>query len=159
MDQQLSPHAAWRGLTLVTFLCLGPVGCGSSMQNGQASSELISGSTPDGGDSTSDAGLPGTDGGQAAALLSIINYNNGCSITEDGGAFRLMSAFAIGSVVALEATPLQGYAWGYWTGTDFDGGSMDVNMATTVTMNGDKLVVACCPTAPPAAQVCPTPMP
>ena len=165
MNQRLARHAACTALTRLAFLCILSVGCGSSMKNGQASSDLTSGSTTDGGglatdggDATLDAGL-GPDGGQGAALLNIIDYNNGCSITEDGGAYRLISAFVVGSVVALDATPLPGYAWGYWTGTDFDGGGMDVKLATTVTMNENKLVVACCPTALPAAQVCPTPIP
>jgi hypothetical protein len=120
--------------------------CGSSMQNGQVGADTTN----------TDAG---PDGGQEAFILTIINYNDGCSITEDGSPYRPMSAAVAGTVVALNATPVPGYSWGYWTGTDGDTGSNDANMATTVTMNANKQVVACCPLAPPSAQVCPTPMP
>ena len=140
-----------KGLTLVVLLSLLVCRCGSPM------------GTPGGADTTTDGGSTsdaGPNGGQAAFILNIINYNNGCSVTEDGGTYTPMAAFVAGSHVGLHATPVAGQAWGYWTGTDGDtGSSHDSNMATTVTMDANKQVLACCPSAPPAAQVCPTPMP
>ena len=70
-----------------------------------------------------------------------------------------LAALVVGSVAQLDASPQPGYVWGYWTGTDGDTGSGDDNMATTVTMNRNKQVVACCPQSPPAAQICASPIP
>jgi hypothetical protein len=102
----------------------------------------------------------GPDGGNQAVILTIGDYQNWCTVTVDGdGGYRPMAAFVLGSVVQLSASPQPGYVWGYWTGTDGDSGHGDTNQATTVTMNANKQVVACCPEAPPAAQTCPSPMP
>jgi hypothetical protein len=102
----------------------------------------------------------GPDGGQVAVILTITNYQSWCAITVDGdGGYMPIAAFVVGSVVQLDAAPQPGYVWGYWTGTAGDTGSGDRNMATTVTMNTSKQVVACCPQSPPAAQICPSPIP
>jgi Divergent InlB B-repeat domain len=102
----------------------------------------------------------GPDGGNLAVILTVSDYLNWCNVTVDGdGGYMPQAAFVLGTVVDLDASPKTGYVWGYWTGTDGDTGSGDPNLATTVTMNVSKEVVACCPQSPPAAQICPTPMP
>ncbi len=95
-----------------------------------------------------------------AVLLTITNYLDWCSITVDGdGGYIPTAAYLVGTVVDLDASPKPGYVWGYWNGTDGDTGSGDPKMATTVTMTASKEVFACCPQSPPAAQICPSPMP
>jgi Divergent InlB B-repeat domain len=102
----------------------------------------------------------GPDGGNVAVILTISDYLNWCSVTVNGdGGYIPMAAFVVGSVVQLDASPKPAYVWGYWTGTDGDTGSGDTKMATTVTMDASKEVVACCPQAPPATQTCPRPIP
>ena len=83
------------------------------------------------------------DGG--CCVLSIDNYLNWCSITENGVPFSSSETFDAGTVVNLEAAPLAGFVWGYWTGTDGATGGEDLHMSTTVTMNASKAVLACCP--------------
>ena len=169
MGRHFIRHAVWRDIALVAALSVFVCRCGTSMQNGRTPADTSPGSTSDAGLAPSDAGVTtgdagadmgsGADAGQAVFLLNILNYNTGCSITEEGGTYRTLAAFFAGSVVSLDAAALPGYAWGYWTWTDGDTGSGDMNMAATVTMNANKQVVACCPLAPPGAQVCPAPMP
>lgn len=110
-----------------------------------------SGAPPDAG--APDSGTP--DGGSAGATftLTITNYLDWCGITENGAAFSTSKSFASGSVVQLQGSPLTGFVWGYWTGTDADTGAHDVSMAATVTMTADKTVLACCPVS--AGQTCP----
>ena len=93
-------------------------------------------------------------------VKTLTNYQNWCTLTVDGdGGYMPLAALVVGSVAQLDASPQPGYVWGYWTGTDGDTGSGDHNMATTVTMNRNKQVVACCPQSPPAAQICASPIP
>jgi len=80
-------------------------------------------------------------------VLSIDDYLNWCSITENGVAYRPSERFEVGAVVSLEAAAVPGFAWGYWTGTDGANGSEDMNPSATVTMNASKSVFACCPSA------------
>jgi hypothetical protein len=102
-----------------------------------------------------DAPAGTTDGGGAAFTLKITNYRNWCSITEEGAPFQTSMTFAAQTVVHLSAAPLGSFVWGYWTGTDADTGAHDTSMTATVTMTGDKSVLACCPDPPPASQTCP----
>ena len=80
-------------------------------------------------------------------VLSINNYNNWCSLTENGVPYSASENFSAGTVVSLEAAALPGFAWGYWTGTDGANGGQDMNLSATVTMNASKSVLACCPSA------------
>jgi hypothetical protein len=145
------PSAAWRRFALVGLLSLTTWRCTTSTQD----------PFTDGG-STMDAGMPsdgGFDAGQQVYILTIANYLDWCAITGLGDAGYLpTAAFVAGTVVPLEASPLPGYVWGYWTGTDGADGGHDLNMHTTVTMDANKQVVACCPQEG-GAPVCPTPMP
>jgi Divergent InlB B-repeat domain len=151
MKQLFSLHAGSGRLVLVALCALLMCRCASTTLT-----SLTDGGLPDGG-STADAG---PDAGEVAVILTIDNYQGWCTVSVEGDAgYRPMAAFVVGTVVQLDASPLPGYVWGYWTGTDGDGGSGDRNMATTVTMNTSKQVVACCPQSPPAAQVCPSPIP
>ncbi len=78
--------------------------------------------------------------------LTIGNVLDWCSIKEDGGASYMASAVLNqGKVVNLSAEPISGFIWGHWTGTDGDSGSGDENKVTTVTMDSDRAVIACCP--------------
>ncbi len=157
------PSAAWRRFALAGLLSVGTWRCATSTQDPltDGGSSLDAGLPTDGGSSV-DAGMPsdgGFDAGQQVYILTIANYLNWCSITGLGDAGYLpTAAFIAGTVVPLEASPLPGYVWGYWTGTDGADGGHDLNMHTTVTMDANKQVDACCPQEG-GAPVCPTPMP
>ena len=86
----------------------------------------------------------GPDGG-VQFVLNISNYEVWCAILENGVSYSTATQFPAGTVVTLSATPLTGYVWGYWTGTDADDGGIDTDMATTVTMDSERNVLACCP--------------
>ena len=110
------------------------------------------------GSSTSPSGSDGgPDGGPATTfVLTIDNYLDWCAITEDGQPYNSSETFDAGTVVDLHAQPLNGFVWGYWTGTDAAMGGQDTNMTATVTMTSNKAVLACCPNPPPATQDCST---
>ncbi len=85
--------------------------------------------------------------------LAIHDYFNWCSISvNDGGhhhppAIRRRSLFEQGTVVMLHADPVADvnlFVWGFWTGGT-DGGAVDTNMDTTVTMSADEHITVCCP--------------
>jgi hypothetical protein len=99
---------------------------------------------------------PGAGGG-SDVTLSINDYLAWCSVTEQGATYATSMTFPKGTVVNLGAMPVStAFVWGYWTGTDGDTtAAHDTKMTTTVTMTGDKSVVACCPDPPPASQTCP----
>ena len=99
------------------------------------------------GSSGTSNGTGGPDGGTGCCVLSIDDYLNWCSITENGAPYVVSESFDAGTVVNLSAAPNQGFVWGYWTGTDGAAGGQDMKMTTTVTMNGNKNVLACCPSA------------
>ncbi len=103
------------------------------------------------------AGNGSGSGAGSTVTLSINDYLAWCSVTEQGAAYATSMTFPKGTVVNLDAMPVStAFVWGYWTGTDGDTtASHDKNMMTTVTMSGDKSVVACCPDPPPASQTCP----
>jgi hypothetical protein len=145
MTPRFASELGYQRIVGVGLLCLLAWGCAS-----ETLSSADSGPKPD----------SGPDGGSVAVILTITNYLDWCAVTVDGdGGYIPMAAFVVGTVVDLDASAKAGYVWGYWTGTDGDTGSGDRSMSTTVTMTTSKAVVACCPQPPPAAQVCPTPMP
>ncbi len=147
MRQLRARAAGWRALALVLAAVV--CGCGASTDN-------ASDSGPNDSSPNADAG---PDGGQAVYILTVTNYLNWCSISREGDAGYLpTAAFLPGTVVPLDASPLPGYVWGYWTGTDGADGGHDLNMDTTVTMDASKQVVACCPQQG-GAPTCPVPMP
>ncbi len=116
------------------------VGCGSS--------------EPSGGTGT------GGTGGPAMYTLTVQNYLSWCDVTENGALYAASAppamSFPAGTVVDLTAVPNTIFVWGYWTGTDGDtSAGHDMSMSTTVKMDGDKTVMACCPDPPPAAPTCP----
>lgn len=143
---------------LALTLGLALAACGSSGPSGTGTG----GSSATGGSSgTGGAGATAGTGGPTTYTLTITNYLGWCDLTENGtkypglgGAPPAMS-FPPGTVVDLSAVPNGLFIWGYWTGTDGDTGAHDTNMSTTVTMNGDKTVGACCPDPPPYAPTCP----
>ena len=60
----------------------------------------------------------------------------------------------------VDGDKVTGFEWGYWVGTVGDtGASHDTMMMTTVKMDKDRTVQACCPfaTGPQAHQPCPAP--
>ncbi len=96
------------------------------------------------------SGMPAAGGGTPDAgccVLTINDYLNWCSITENGAAYSPSESFDAGAVVTLDATPMSGFVWGYWTGTDGANGGQDMSMTATVTMNANKNVLACCPSS------------
>lgn len=109
---------------------------------------------------TDDAG-PSVDGG-AMVTLTVQNYLAWCSVSVAGGAASPAAiqtiTVPVGTVVALDASALAGFVWGYWFGTDGDtSAAHDTTMTTMVTVDADMTVQACCPFPPPAAATCPAP--
>ena len=109
--------------------------------------------------STSSTTLPGGN----TATLTIKNYLSWCTVSVSGGSATTTATqvlpFTRGSVVSLsgdKADPT--FVFGYWVGTAGDTGpTHDTSMATTVTMDGDKTVQACCPFASDPNTPCPAP--
>jgi hypothetical protein len=97
---------------------------------------------------------PGPDAPPQTFTLSITNYIDWCTITEEGVAFSATKAFPAGTVVHLHGDTKDAglFVWGYWTGTD--PGGHDTMMTTTVTMTTNKSVLACCPVIG-QSQTCP----
>jgi len=116
-------------------------------------------STPptDSAPGATDSAPGATDAAPQMFTLSIDNYLSWCSITEEGATYSTSMMFPEGTVVDLHGMAVNAsFVWGYWTGTDGDvSPAHDVNMDTTVTMTGDKSILACCPFPPPASQTCP----
>lgn len=82
--------------------------------------------------------------------LTITNYLSWCSVAVDGNPpstnGMIILDFPSGAVVPLHGEPASvEFVWGYWTGTDGDVVNNDPNQDTTVTMNADRNVLACCP--------------
>ena len=108
-------------------LALAAAGCGSSNTTG-----------PDAG---------------STSTLRVSNVLNWCNLTVEGTTSTATSpadkSYPAGTVVHLSAVPTSGsFIWGYWTGTDGAAASApkhDTSQTTTVTMNADKTVTACCP--------------
>jgi hypothetical protein len=114
------------------------------------------GATPDAPAGGTPDANPAADGpaGGTQFTLTIDNFDNWCSITQDGQAYSASKKYAKDTVVVLHAAPIGGFIWGYWTGTDGDTTSdHDTNQMTMVTMTGNKDVLACCPAA--AHPTCP----
>jgi hypothetical protein len=92
-----------------------------------------------------DAGCPGC---ASTQLLFVNDYSDWCVVTVNGAPLNASGSYAFdaGTVVDLDATPIPPFVWAYWLGTDGATGSggHDVNMATTVTMNAERDVFACC---------------
>ena len=90
-------------------------------------------------------------------MLTVNDYSDWCTVTVNGAALNVSGSYAFdaGTVVALDATPHPPFIWAYWLGTDGASGSgEDYNMATTVTMDENKYVFACCEN-PMRDQICP----
>jgi len=87
---------------------------------------------------------PPEDGGTASAFtLGITNVQDWCAITVDGAAFEPTATYSYdaGTVVDLTAvgSPPGTFTFAYWTGTDDN-----QSASTTVTMNANMTVSACC---------------
>jgi hypothetical protein len=96
--------------------------------------------------------------------LKLENYLAWCTVSVNGGASSTTAlqtlTFAPNMVVNLAGDKVTGFEWGYWVGTVGDtGASHDTMMMTTVKMDKDRTVQACCPFAsgPMAHQPCPAP--
>jgi hypothetical protein len=108
---------------------------------------------------TSDASDGGAGDGAILYTLTIDDYANWCSvIVQDGGASTLTPQtfqFAPSTLVSLFAdTAGSTFVWGYWKGTNPDGGN-DTTMSTGITMTGDKNIQACCPLKASPKTPCP----
>ena len=116
------------------------------------------GTGPDAAPATADAApltadAPALPDAGATFTLTIHNYLGWCDITANGGPFTVNNvpmtiaskAFAQGSIVALHGAPNGDFVWGYWTGTDHVVDGKDTNQSTTVTLDGDKTIMVCCP--------------
>jgi hypothetical protein len=85
----------------------------------------------------------------ATVTLTVTDYLSWCTITVGSNVPYATASktfdVPVGTVVHLTATPNASLTWAYWTGTDNTDGGKDSNTQTTVTMNADKTVLACCP--------------
>jgi len=91
---------------------------------------------------------PGTPDAKPGFTLHIVNELNWCVITVNGAKFTPPNnppdtVYAPNAVVQLHADPVQGFVWGFWTGTD--AGGNDNNQDATATMSANKTVTVCCP--------------
>ena len=162
MRPSLVTQLGCRRVALLGLLCVLTSHCATSTDAPTSGgSQLDTGTAGDGG-ATADAGMlsdGGLDGGEQVYLLTMRNYLNQCSLSGLGDAGYLpTAAFVAGTVVPLQASPQPGYVWGYWTGTDGADSGDDLRMDTTVTMDANKQVLACCPQQG-GAPICPSPMP
>jgi hypothetical protein len=93
--------------------------------------------------SSSSGGTPTNDAGPGSGLVLTIDDDvNWCSITVNGGTAFVGSPtfnFDAGTVVDLHATGIPGFTFAYWAGTD-----SNLSASTTVTMNANMTVKACC---------------
>jgi hypothetical protein len=96
--------------------------------------------------------------------LTINNYDVWCDVTVDdgdpsGGVDPIVVDVAPGTVVDLHADKLNdSFQWGYWYGTE--GGTERVTeKSTTVTVNADMTVQACCPIKSDNPVDCDAPVP
>jgi hypothetical protein len=112
-----------------------------------------------GGGGSSDGMLP-----MPMVTLKLENYLNWCSVSVNGGLPNTMGlqtlTFPPNTVVTLNGATANAslFVWGYWVGTAGDTSpSHDHSMATTVTMDTNKTVQACCPLTSSPTTPCPPP--
>ncbi len=121
----------------------------------------------DSGTTVADAG-PADAGNTADATsgtvtLTVQNYLSWCSVGIDGGSANTTAVqtldVAPGTVVNLMGDKASDtFVWGYWVNTTGDtGSSHDTMMSTTVTVDADMVVQACCPFASAPDTPCPPP--
>jgi hypothetical protein len=121
----------------------------------------------DAGTPVVDAGCPGCapDAGPADAgsglVLSVDNFDAWCTVTVNGAPLTLAGTYTFdaGTVVNLDAVANTGFVFAYWLGTDganSGNGEEDPNRTTTVTMDANMNVLACC-NNPGEGLLCPTP--
>jgi hypothetical protein len=89
-------------------------------------------------------GPPGDDAGTGSTFtLGITNIQDWCAITVDGSPLNATASYTFdaGTVVDLTAvgSPPGTFTFAYWTDTDNNS-----DASTTVTMNANKSVSACC---------------
>jgi hypothetical protein len=106
-----------------------------------------------------DAG-PTQDAG-TGLVLSVNNFDAWCSVTVNSEPLSLSGTYTFdaGTAVNLDAATTTGFVWDYWLGTDganAGNGGHDPHMATTVTMDANKNVLACCDNS---VEKCPTSLP
>ncbi len=95
--------------------------------------------------------LPGEEifpnGFEAPFTLTINNDFAWCNVTIGDGSpdssTTITAPIFPGIVAKLHADPLNGFDWGFWSGTD-DGDGFTLQ-DTTVTMTSDRSVEVCCP--------------
>jgi hypothetical protein len=108
---------------------------------------------------------PNVDSAFPTFTLTLENYDSWCSVSVNSGfastTGRQVLTFPVGTVVDLAGAPANGtFIWGYWVGTAGDTlAAHDQNTSTTVTMDQDRLVQACCPFASAPGNPCPPPTP
>jgi hypothetical protein len=96
---------------------------------------------------------PPADGGSGFSL-TVNNFDNWCTVTIAGNPTDF--TFAPGTVLSLHAVGMPTFTFAYWLGTDganSGNNGQDPNATTTVTMNANKTVLACCNNA---TEFCPT---
>jgi hypothetical protein len=110
----------------------------------------------------SDSGDAATDGG--GVTLTVQNYLSWCTVAVNGGGSSTAATQTLtvqpGTVVNVSgdlSSPT--FVWGYWVGTAGDtAAAHDTAKMTTVTVNANKTIQACCPFAAAPNTPCPPPM-
>jgi hypothetical protein len=107
------------------------------------------------------ASVKPSDGGTATHTLTLNDYLSWCSVTVNSGTASTTATqtltFPAGTVVNLGGDKASStFVWGYWVGTTGDtSATHDKAMTTTVKMDQDRTVQACCPFATAPSTPCP----
>jgi hypothetical protein len=137
----------------------GPTGdSGGPLDSGGQDTGAADGATSD----ASDSGDAASDGG--AVTLTVQNYLSWCTVAVNGGGSSTAATQTLnvqpGTVVNVSGDLSSAtFVWGYWVGTAGDTtAAHDTSKTTTVTVNANKTIQACCPFAAAPNTPCPPPM-
>lgn len=135
---------------------------GDSGEPLDAGGQVDTGSPVDGATTdASDSGDAASDGG---VTLTVQNYLSWCTVAVNGGGSSTAATQTLdvqpGTVVNLSGDLASAtFVWGYWVGTTGDTtAAHDTAKTTTVTVNANKTIQACCPLAAAPNTPCPPPM-
>jgi hypothetical protein len=137
-----------------SLLLIAGCGGGSNSTDGPAAGDMSKASAADMTTmAMPDMATSSTGDGGGMFTLKLENYISWCALTVNNNAVPIMDVqtlqFAPNTVVNLSGDKKNAtFVWGYWVGTTGDvGPSHDTMMMTTVKMDSDKTVQACCPFA------------
>lgn len=104
------------------------------------------------------------DASDGGVTLTVQNYLSWCTVAVNGGGSSAAATQTLtvqpGTVVNVSGDKASAtFVWGYWVGTAGDTtAAHDTAKMTTVTVNANKTIQACCPFAVAPNTPCPPPM-